>query len=94
VTEAWPEELVVPLEAERLPDVALQLNVLLAVGLFALSFSVAVRTVVAPELMLKVDGEIEMVVGVVPATGGDPTLTDFDVLFVAPPLSVTVSETV
>jgi hypothetical protein len=62
VIETWPLEFVVPLAADRLPDVALQLTVLLAIGLFELSFSVAVRVVGPPLWRVKVDGVIERVV--------------------------------
>jgi hypothetical protein len=61
VTEAWPEELVVPLEALRLPEVTLQVTVLLD-NREPLEASVAVRFVDPLPLRVKLEGETERVV--------------------------------
>ena len=53
-----------PLVGLRLPAVALQVMVLLASGLLALSFRVAVSVVDCPDSMVKLEGEINRVVGV------------------------------
>jgi hypothetical protein len=61
VTEAWPEELVVALVTERLPEVTLQVTVLFA-NREPLETSVAVRFVDSLPPKVKLEGETERVV--------------------------------
>lgn len=92
MTVTCPEPFVVLLVDDRLPTVAPQTIVLLTSGLLALSFSVAVSVTEPPELTVKLVGEIERTVDVF----GTPvfTVTLLEMLPVAPPLSVIVSEAV
>jgi hypothetical protein len=61
VTEAWPEELVVELAAERLPEVTLQVTVL-PDNRAPLEASVAVKFVDPLPLRVKLEGETKRVV--------------------------------
>ena len=91
MTETCPEELVVPLVADKLPAVLLQPIVLLARGLLALSFNVAVNVVELPLWIVKLDGEIDRDVGTFSIT--ELTVINLFSASEAPPLSVTVSTT-
>lgn len=61
VTETCPEEFVVPLDAPRVPETALQVTVLLVNG-EPLDVSVAVNVRDSPEPSVKLDGSIERAV--------------------------------
>ena len=77
--------------ADKLPAVLLQLIVLLARGLLALSFNVAVNVVELPLWVVKLDGEIDRDVGTFGIT--EVIVINLFSVSEAPPLSVTVSTT-